>query len=76
MGCWPIDPTPNLEDQCISLCTGALLCLSGKCGPTSSYAIAGIPLWIIAPCKPPYPAKDAFVNVEILQGRGFLCISL
>jgi len=25
MGCWPIDPTPNLEDQCISLCLGALL---------------------------------------------------
>jgi hypothetical protein len=26
-------------------------------------------LWIIAPSKPPYPAKDAFVKVEILQGR-------
>jgi hypothetical protein len=25
MRCWPIDPTPNLEDQCISLCLGALL---------------------------------------------------
>jgi hypothetical protein len=25
MGCWPIDPTPNLEDRCISLCLGALL---------------------------------------------------
>jgi len=34
--------------------------LSGKGGPTSSYATAGIALWIIAPRKPPYPAKDAF----------------
>jgi len=42
--------------------------LSGKDGPTSSYATAGIALWIIAPRKPPYPAKDAFVKVEILQG--------
>jgi hypothetical protein len=25
-------------------------------------------LWIIVPPKPPYPAKDAFVKVEILQG--------
>jgi len=31
--------------------------LSGKGGPTSSYATAGIALWIIAPLKPPYPAK-------------------
>jgi len=30
--------------------------LSGKGGPTSSYAAAGIALWIIAPRKPPYPA--------------------
>jgi len=42
--------------------------LSGKGGPTSSYATAGIALWIVAPRKPPYPAKDAFVKVEILQG--------
>jgi hypothetical protein len=42
--------------------------LSGKGGPTSSYATAGIALWIITPCKPPYPAKDAFVKVEIPQG--------
>jgi len=42
--------------------------LSGKGGPTGSYATAGIALWIIAPRKPPYPAKDAFVKVEILQG--------
>jgi len=41
--------------------------LSGKGGPTSSYATAGIALWVIAPRKPPYPAKDAFVKVEILQ---------
>jgi hypothetical protein len=38
--------------------------LSGKGGPTSSYATAGIALWIIAPRRPPYPAKDAFVKVE------------
>jgi len=42
--------------------------LSGKGGPTSSYATAGIALWIIAPLKPPYPAKDVFVKVETLQG--------
>jgi len=42
--------------------------LSGKGGPTSSYGTSGIALWIIAPRKPPYPAKDAFVKVEILQG--------
>jgi len=41
--------------------------LSGKDGPTSSYAITGIALWIIEPRKPPYPAKDTFVKVEILQ---------
>jgi len=43
--------------------------LSGKGGLTSSYATADIALWIIAPRKPPYPAKDAFVKVEILQWR-------
>jgi len=37
--------------------------LSGKGGPTSSYATAGIALWIIAPHKSPYPAKDAYVKV-------------
>jgi len=42
--------------------------LSGKGGPTSSYATTGMALWIIAPRKPLYPAKDAFVKVEILQG--------
>ena len=42
--------------------------LCDKGGPTSSYATAGIALWIIAPHKTPYPAKDAFVKVEILQG--------
>ena len=42
--------------------------LSGKGGPTSSYDTAGIALWIIAPRKPPYQPKDAFVKVEILQG--------
>jgi len=42
--------------------------LSDKGGPTSSHATAGIPLWIIAPRKPPYPAKDAFVKLEILLG--------
>jgi len=31
--------------------------LSGKGGPTSSYATAGVALWIIAPLKPPYPAE-------------------
>jgi len=25
LGCWPIYPIPNLEDQCITLCLGALL---------------------------------------------------
>jgi hypothetical protein len=39
-----------------------------KGGPTSSYTTAGIALRIIAPRKPPYPAKDAFVKVEIPQG--------
>ena len=44
--------------------------LSGK-------ATAGIALWIIAPHKRPYPAKDAFVKVEILQGgTGLYIISL
>jgi hypothetical protein len=43
--------------------------LSGKDGPTSSYATAGLALWIIALRKPPYLAKDAFVKVEILQGE-------
>ena len=62
MGCWPIDPTPNLEDQCISVWVLSFD-LSGKGGPTSSYATAGITLWIIAPRKPLYPAKDAFVKV-------------
>ena len=33
-----------------------------------TFATAGIALWIIAQCKPPYPAKDAFVKVEIIQG--------
>jgi len=42
--------------------------LSGKGGPTSSYTTAGIALWIIAPRKPPYPAKYAFVKVETPQG--------
>jgi len=42
--------------------------LSGKGDPASSYATAGIALWIIAPRKPPYPVKDALVKVEILQG--------
>jgi len=42
--------------------------LSGKGDPASSYATAGIALWIIAPHKPPYPAKDAFIKVEIIQG--------
>jgi hypothetical protein len=41
--------------------------LSGKGGPTSSYTTTGIPLRIIPPRKP-YPAKDAFVKVEIYQG--------
>jgi hypothetical protein len=41
--------------------------LSGKVGLTSSYATAGIALWFIATRKHPYPAKDAFVKVEILQ---------
>jgi len=41
--------------------------LSDKGGPNSSYATAGIALWIIAPHKLPNPAKDAFVKVEILQ---------
>jgi hypothetical protein len=63
MGCWPIDPTPNPEDQCFSVCVLSFD-LTGKGGPTSNYATAGLALWIIAPRKPPYPAKDAFVKVE------------
>jgi len=31
--------------------------LSGKGGPTGSYAATGIAVWIIAPRKPPYPAN-------------------
>jgi hypothetical protein len=42
--------------------------LSGKDGPTSSYATAGIALRSIVPRKPPYMAKDAFVKLEIPQG--------
>jgi hypothetical protein len=42
--------------------------LSGKGDSTRSYATAGIALWITAPRKPAYPAKDAFVKVEITQG--------
>jgi len=41
--------------------------LSGKGDPTSSYATAGIALWVIAPYKPPYPVKVAFAKVETLQ---------
>jgi len=37
--------------------------LSGKGGPTSSYATADIAIWIIAPRKPPYPLKDTFVKI-------------
>jgi hypothetical protein len=36
--------------------------------PVATLPPAGIALRIIAPRKPPYPAKDAFVKVEILQG--------
>jgi len=39
----------------------------------ASYAITGIALWIIAPFKPPYPAKDTFVKVKILQGGSLYC---
>jgi len=41
---------------------------SEKGGPTSSYATAGIAFRIIAGCKPPYQAKDAFIKVELPQG--------
>ena len=41
--------------------------LSGKGGPISSYATAGLALRIIALGKPPHPAKDTFVKVEILK---------
>jgi len=69
MGRWPIDPTPTWRTS-VSLFVWVLsFDLSGKGGRTSSYATAGIALWIIAPCKPPYPAKDAFVKVEILKGN-------
>jgi hypothetical protein len=60
-------PNPNLADQFIFVWVLSFD-LSGKGGPTSSYATAGIALWIIAPRKPPYQAKDAFVKVETLQG--------
>jgi hypothetical protein len=73
--CWPIDPTPNLEDR--SVCLWVLsFDLSGTSGPTSSYATAGIAFRIIAPRKPPYPAKDAFVKVEIPQGQEIKGFSL
>jgi len=39
------------------------------------YATAGIALRIIAPHKPPYPAKEAFVKVEIPQG-GFCFLTV
>jgi hypothetical protein len=41
-------PTPNLEDQGISLLVWIIpFDLSGMGGPTSSYATAGIPLRVI-----------------------------
>jgi len=48
--------------------------LSGKGAPTGSYATAGIALWITAPRKPPQPAKDAFVKVEILKEASVRCV--
>jgi len=44
--------------------------LSGKGRPASNCATSGIALWIVALRKTPYPAKDALVKVEILEGGG------
>jgi hypothetical protein len=62
IGCWPIDANPHLFVWVLSFD------LSSKGVPTIIYATAGIPLWVIAPRKPPYPAKDDFVKLEILLG--------
>jgi hypothetical protein len=67
MRCWPVDPNPNLEEQCIWVLS---FDLSGKGGPTSNYANANIALRIIVPRKLPYRAKDAFVKVELPQEGG------
>ena len=71
VGWWGAGPSTQLPAWRTSVSLFVwVLCfdLSGKGGPTSSYATAGIALRIIAPHKPPYPAKDAFVKVEIPQG--------
>ena len=70
-GWWGADPStqPPTWRTSASLFVWVLsFDLSGKGDPASSYATAGIALWIIAPRKPPYPVKDALVKVEILQG--------
>jgi hypothetical protein len=68
IGCWPIDPNPTWRISVFLSIWVFSFDLFGKGGPTSSYDTAGIALWIIAPHKPPYPAKDVFVKVEIPQG--------
>ena len=67
-GAGPSTPLPTWKTS-VSLFVWVLsFDLSWKGGPTSSYTTAGIALRIISPRKPPYPAKDAFLKVEIPQG--------
>jgi hypothetical protein len=53
-------PTPNLEDQGISLSLASPSKPVRHGGPTSSYAAAGIALEFIVAHKPPHPATNCF----------------
>jgi len=66
-GCWGagLSTHPPTRRTNVSLFVWVLpFDLSGKGGPTSSFATAGIALWNIAPRKPSYPVKYDFVKVE------------
>ena len=70
-------PTPNLEDQGVSLCWVLSFELSSKGGPTSSYATACIALRVIALRKPSYPAmmpssRWRYLKEVLLQLVGYL----
>jgi hypothetical protein len=69
---WVVSPTPNpnLEDQVISLSLHLPRNLSGMCGPTISYAAAGIALQFTDSHKPLTPEQSAFDKVKI-SSRGF-----